>query len=214
MMQAETTIHESEVQYVPDVACPNCGRLLNLPRDTYAWYKGNVTCANCQTVCYIEIGDYLSHNLGPTVPTTVRFENSRGGLLLRAPQIVEKRDSVPLDLVAGTESESIPVRPKRILRTAVSHFEERRYDDAAVRCRVLVEYVLEDQGIKSNPPSQMVDQAIAERLLVVPLDKYAQIIVAAGGQAAHPRQPISRNDALLVIGMAASLLRQLYEVDK
>ena len=213
MIQADT-IEESEAQYVPDVACPNCGQFLNLPRDTYAWYKGNVTCAECQAEIHVEIGDYQTTNLGPTVPRTVRFRNATGGFLLRTPQIVEKRDGVPLDLVTGAESERIPELPRRILRTAVSHFEDRRYEDAAVRCRVLVEHILEDQGIKSNTPARMVEQAVSDRLLVEPLNKYAEIIVAAGGQAAHPRQPISRSDALLVIGMAASLLRQLYEVDK
>ena len=62
-----------EVQeYVPDVQCPNCGKFIRLPYETYAWYAGEVSCAECQCKAYVEIGDFEPSPLGGKIRPLAR----------------------------------------------------------------------------------------------------------------------------------------------
>ncbi len=206
---------QSEVkEYVPDVICRHCGQLINLPRESYSWYAGEVTCRECQCTLYVEIGDYQSLLGGTPIPTHLPFPNAPGGRVLRTPKVVRRPNAFPIDLVHGTESEKIPAEVKDPLRTAIRAFDDERYADAAVRCRVVIESALRQQGVQGSTPSSMVDEATRDRLLFEPYEKYGQIIVAAGGQGAHaPRPPITRDRALLLIGLTADLLRMLYDIE-
>lgn len=49
---------ESTGGIVPDVICPACSELINLPLPTYAWYSGQVGCRNCQARVEVKVGDW------------------------------------------------------------------------------------------------------------------------------------------------------------
>ena len=132
--------------------------------------------------------------------------------MLGTTKLVKGSNTIPRDLVEGTESAKIAEIPKKAMRTAIRQFETGEYDSAAVRCRVTIEGALEDNGVRQKNPSTMVEEAYRDRLLIEPYEKYAQIVVAAGGKSAHPRLPIDRSTALICIALTAALLRYLYEV--
>ena len=213
MLQEQISQTEQEIEFVPDVVCPNCKRLVRLPRETYAWYDDKTGCEWCQAEFLVAIGDYQTDSLGNPVPSSTPFGRSSGGILLRAPILNQRPNTVPREIVEGTESEKIPEIPRLAFRTATQHFESGRYEDAAVRCRVTIEAALRNHGVEKNTPATMVAEAHQDRLLVDPYEKYAQMVVAAGGQGAHPeRKPINRSRALIIIAMTGDLLRILYDV--
>ena len=201
-----------EIEYVPDLICPNCANVMRVPREGYSWYAGNVPCGRCQCQVQVEIGDYETDYLGRKYPTTIPFDDSPGGKVLETPKVVERARIIPLILVQGTEAEKIPETLREIFRTAIQGFEEGRYDDAVVRCRVTLEATLRRLDVAGDTPSSLVAAAHRDRLLSSPYEKYGQIVVAMGGGSAHGGPPVSQADALLVIGLIASLLRRLYDV--
>ena len=71
---------EEEVKYVPDVICPNpnCGAVLQVPSETYAWYEGPVPCRFCHSTMHLSIGDTNCYGNDRTKP----FAGSNGGKLL------------------------------------------------------------------------------------------------------------------------------------
>ena len=203
---------EREAEYVPDVQCPNCAAPIPLARDTYRWYAGLVRCGRCGCQMQVAVGDYQKDYIGNMSPSTIPFGNSPGGTLLGTPRIVEQRNTIPRALVDGTESEKIPEVVRLNIRSAIQGFEDDRYDDAMVRCRVTLEAALRQHGVKEDSPSRMVEAAHQDRLLIEPYEKFGQIVATMGGRSAHARPPVSRGNALLVIGLTASLVRVLYEV--
>ena len=204
----------TEIEFVPDVVCPNCKRLVHLPRETYAWYDDTTSCAWCQADFGVRIGGYQADSLGNPVPRSTPFDKSPGGILLEAPILVQRPNTVPREIVDGMESEKIHETSRLAFRTAIRHFESGRYEDAVVRCRVTIEATLGHHGVEKNTPATMVAEAHRDRLLTEPYEKYAQIVVAAGGRGAHPeRRPMSRSNALLILGLTAALLRVLYGVE-
>lgn len=201
-----------EIKYVPDVHCPNCAELILLARDTYRWYVGPLRCGRCMCQMQVEIGDYRKDYIGNMSPTTLPSGTLQGGFLLSAPRIIEQPNTIPWALVDGTESEKVPDVVRLNFRTAIKGFDEGRYDDAVVRCRVTLEAALRLHGIKGDSPARLIEAAHQDRLLIEPYEKYGQIVTTMGGRSAHDRPPISQGNALLVIGLTAALVRMLYEV--
>ena len=214
MLQEQISQTEQEIEFVPDVVCPNCKHFVRLPRETYAWYNDKTGCEWCQAEFLVAIGDYRPDYLGNKSPTSIPFSGSTGGKLLEAPILVQRPNTVPREIVEGTESENIHETSQLAFRTALRHFESGQYEDAAVRCRVTIEAALRNHGVEENTPATMVAKAHQDSLLTEPYEKYAQIVVAAGGRGAHPeRRPVSRSNALLILGLTAALLRMLYGVE-
>ena len=201
-----------EIKYVPDVHCPNCAALILLDRDTYRWYVGPLRCGRCMCQMQVEIGDHRKDYIGNMSPTTLPFGTLQGGLLLGAPRIIEQPNTIPWALVEGTESEKIPDVVRQNVRTAIKGFEEDRYDDAVVRCRVTLEAALRQHGVAGDSPSGLVEAAYRDKLLIEPYEKYGHIVTTMGGRSAHGGRPVSRGNALLVIGLTAAVIRMLYEV--
>ena len=200
------------LEYVPDIFCPNCTSLIRVPRETYAWYDGPVPCWSCRADVHVEIGAHRkgSPGQGP-VPMTRGFPGSSGGILLSPPRLI-RTCGLPAEFQEGTGSEKIPEGMRENFRIALQGFEAGRYDDAVVRCRVTLEAALRNRGVQGDSPSRLVEVAQKDSLLIEPYVKYGQIVVMMGGRSAHDRPPVSRENALLVIGLTASLIRMLYEV--
>ena len=59
MEGSDTTQEVRVIAYVPDVICPdpNCSEIMEIPRETYAWYSGEVGCRHCKSTVFVKIGD-------------------------------------------------------------------------------------------------------------------------------------------------------------
>ena len=86
MVQEATVAGEAEVQYVPDVICPNCREIIQIPLPTYSWYQGEVGCRVCQCTVSVKIGEWgpSGAGLSGSVAYTKPFRNNSegGGILL------------------------------------------------------------------------------------------------------------------------------------
>ena len=109
-------------------------------------------------------------------------DSGKGGAILRQPEVVEIGSNVPKEIMHGADAELVPDLPRKIMRTALWHYREGRYEDAVVRCRVLLEAVLKDQGVADGFPGKMVAQAIEDRLLPGHYGRLCEAVVALGGQ--------------------------------
>ena len=200
--------------YVPDVLCPSCAEIINIPLPTYAWYAGQVGCRNCQARVEVQIGDWEKRISYRPLAHTKPFGNSKGGLLLEEPKLVSAGRIIPRVLVGGMESNSIPEDIRKAIRVAVQHYDRGYYLDAAVRCRVTLELALAEQGIGSDHLHNMAEQARTVRLVTEGVKYICQAVAHYGGKAAHPQSDpaleVSRRDALVAVTMTANVLRHLY----
>ena len=88
-MTVEAILEDEERQYVPDVRCPNCGKVIELDARTYAFYNGEIRCDGCMAVMQVRIGD----SGGTNIPGY--REKRRGGFLLTPPKLASPPASVP-----------------------------------------------------------------------------------------------------------------------
>ena len=150
---------------MPELQCPRCAELIRLPSG-YNWYDGEVLCRFCKATIKVQIGEFRHASFGTVVRLVVpESDSGKGGAILRQPEVVEIGNNVPRELIHGTDAELVPDLPRKVMRTALWHYREGRYEDAVVRCRVLLEAVLKDQGVADGFPGKMVKQAIEDRLL-------------------------------------------------
>ena len=212
----ESAIAEEEVQYVPDVKCPNpnCGRDIRLSNTTYAWYEGPVPCEFCHCTMHLRIGD-TDLNTGAWGPgkKTERFGDSRGGNLLYPPTLIREADSIPTMMLDGIGT-NVPLPIREAFDTATHHFNRLDYIDAAVRCRFTLEVALMDRGISRDRLPVMADQARSQALVTELVKNLCVVVAGLGGDAAHPQtnpaRYVDRNEALLAIDTTANVLRGLY----
>ena len=200
---------------MPDVLCAQCGRRIELPQ-SYNFYDGNVRCVHCQATISVQLGEFRHNRYTSQVVrlTAPAKDSGEGGAILRQPEVVELGTNVPKELLHGTDAESIPDLARKTMRTALWNYREGRFDDAVVRCRVTLEAILKDQGIAEDTPSRMVERAVQDRLLPGHLGKLCEAVAAMGGRGAHAeRPPIRQSEALLMIGIAAEVLRVYYLPD-
>ena len=212
---SQPEVSPEEIEYVPNVFCPNCKAVIRVPSETYAWYDGEVPCGACWADVHVKIGDYRPAGPGhEPIPTTRGgIRGSAGGILLSTPRLIRTR-GIPAEFQAGTGSESIPLAMRESSSSAGRGFEVGLYAQVAVECRSTIEAALLDRGVQGKTPANMIEAAIQNELLQDPYEKYPRIVVASGGRGAHPaREPVTREEALLVIGLTAALLRKLYEVE-
>ena len=218
MVQETALASDAEVQYVPDVICPSCSEIIQIPLPTYSWYRGEVGCKTCQSKVSVKIGDWGTSSLGVRVPHTTPFGNNSGGggILLEQPVLVRPGRRIPPSLVQGMESSAIAEPLRRAMRTAIRHYERRDYPDAAVRCRYMIQEVLMTQGTEEDRPAVMISKAKETGTITDLVEPLCRAVVALGNRGAHPPDDpgepvtVTRNDALLAIAMSAKVLRHFY----
>ena len=220
MVQETALASDAEVQYVPDVICPSCSEIIQIPLPTYSWYRGEVGCKTCQSKVSVKIGDWGPRGAGSSgrVPHTTPFGNNSGGggILLEQPVLVRPGSRIPPILVQSMESSVIPEILRSVMRSAIGHYERRDYPDAAVRCRYMIQEVLMAQGTAEDRTAVMITKAKETGTITDLVEPLCRAVVALGNRGAHPPddpgEPVTmtRNDALLAIAMSAKVLRHFY----
>ena len=203
-----------EVEFVPDVICPNpnCGALLRIPRETYAWYEGPVPCRFCHSTMHLSIGDTRYGN-----KRTKPFTGSYGGKLLEPPTLILEANPIPAAMTEGLGS-NVPQAIRETFETAIQHFNRTNYTDAAVRCRFTIETALCDRGVGKDLLTKMISDARMSGLITENIKDFCLGVNGIGGNAAHvqtnPARYVDRSEALLAIDATGLILRRLYPLDR
>ena len=214
MTQDAVVEREGEVTNVPDVICPNCFKIINVPLPTYAWYRGQIGCQECQARVSVKIGNWEPIIDGIRPRTRPFGRTIQGGLLLEEPELIDAGSALPSAFVRDMESTNLPEGPRKAMRTAVQHYKRRNYQDATVRCRFAIQGALLDLGVPDSSIRTMITKAKDSSVITAPLEPLCLAVAAFGNKGAHPQDEpapiVTRDDALMVIGMTANVLRTLY----